>query len=172
MLPDQIQNHLIHWMRDDSKAVYCQVTTIHGDQPHVRTMRLYDIRQDDLVYFTDTASQKWADLKICTKMAICILREDTYQIVMEGKTDLFTIDSDKHEKMQSYWQKLPPYWQEYYLSRASNIKNGIPNQFGVIVFSPQTCELLTLNREDYSKSNRIQFKRENRHWISNQLTAS
>ena len=51
------------WFSFPEKETHCQVATALNGQPHVRTMKLYEItREGSLVVLTRRDAQKWRDL--------------------------------------------------------------------------------------------------------------
>jgi general stress protein 26 len=54
--------------------VHGQVCTVSNHEPHIRTMRLYDItEQDELIFLSRTDAQKWLDLQKCSNIAVCLV---------------------------------------------------------------------------------------------------
>jgi general stress protein 26 len=160
MLPQPIEDCLKGWFSFPKDDVFCQVSTMSRNQPHIRTMRLYDITKEGFpVVITSTDTRKWQDCELNSQAALCLFHPIHGQLIMEGQVHLKT---SKHEidSIQRYWEMLPPYWQDFYRSKASDRDQStdkIPDSFGVIVLEPQFWEILEICSTDYLQSSRSQF---------------
>ena len=168
-----VKSRLQKWFSFPQNKLYCQVSTTSHQGPHIRTMDLYDITEEgQLIFLTDTSTRKWMDLQEFPNMAVCLLNLDHVQIIVEGSAMLKTSMSDPHT-VSIYWNNfLDQYWKDYYLSRPLNLKpnlNEIPSSFGLIVMTPNLWEILEINKEDFLKSSRKQFRLRDGVWVSHDL---
>ena len=89
------------------------------------------------------------------------------QIVVEGTVTQKTSNTDN---VKTYWQQLPAYWQEFYKNNSpKNNSDEIPELFGVMIIIPNKWIVLSLNKEDYLKGYKKEFKLMNSHWIEKEL---
>lgn len=162
LLIKYIKNLLQSWFNFPNNKVYCQISTIASENPHIRTMGLYDITKDGhLIFFTETNTRKWEDLQKISNIAACILHADYGQIIIEGSAILKTCIND-NDFANFYWHNfLDQYWRDFYLSHSSDqnsLSEEAPRSFGIIMIIPKTLEILEINKEDYLKSSRKQFQ--------------
>lgn len=75
----------------------------------------------------------------------------------------FTTDSIA---TQYYWDNyLDDYWRNFYLKRSINNKNHtIPPSFGIIILQPTFWEILVIDQNDYLKSSRMQYQKDQENW--------
>ncbi|EKD91721.1 MAG: hypothetical protein ACD_29C00417G0001 [uncultured bacterium] len=167
-----ITNLLKTWFEFPKNKIFCQISTINNDRPHIRTMDLYNVTEKgDLVFLTNTRSKKWSDLQNCPNSAACIVQLEHGQIIAEGKAVLKTSEND-FNTTDHYWSNfLGQYWQEFYLSLTESIAHHIPDSFGVIIITPQKWEVLEINQNDFLKSTRKQFLLEQSGWVTHDLSA-
>lgn len=171
-LPEYIEKNITLWFGFPKQEVDCQVATIGNHSPHLRTMKLYDITDEGhLVLITGTNTQKWKDLLLTPKVALCLLDLNYGQIIIEGSVSLNT-QGNAAQAIESYWEDLPEFWKEIYFSYDENpdkSRNKIPDIFGVIFIQPQLCEILELEKENYLKSKRTQFQWSKGEWVERSL---
>lgn len=167
MLPELVQTALGKWFQFPQNEIYCQVATVMGVHPHVRTMMLYKITDDGkLIFLTGTDTQKWRDLKDDHHVAVCLFNKEYGQIIGEGKAQLKT-NIKQLEETAKYWHMLSPAWRDVY--RSDEAESAIPDSFGVIVIVPSRWEVLQLNREKYLKSIRKEFVLDGGDWMMQEL---
>ncbi len=165
-----IQSCLQKWFSFPENKLFCQVSTVAKNNPHIRTMDLYDITEDGrLIFLTDTSTQKWKDLQQCQNIAVCMLHLEYGQIIVEGIAALKTSVNDSYS-VSLYWHNfLDQYWRDFYVSRTVKTSNNIPESFGLIEITPSIWEILEINPYDFLKSSRKQFKLMNGKWSTHDL---
>lgn len=158
------------WSIHPQNIIFCQVSTISNDTPHLRTMGLYDITDDGcLVFVTETSTRKWHDLQGCKNIAIAILHAEHGQIIVEGEA-MLTTSKNSYKTASFYWYEyLEQYWRDFYLSRSPNATDEIPSSFGVIVVKPYLWEILEINKHDYLLSSRKQFRLIDQNWTEHNV---
>ena len=154
-----IKSILHAWFSYPKNKIYCQVSTVACQNPHIRTMDLYEVTEDGcLILFTDTSTRKWLDLQDCENIAICIVHLEYGQIIIEGKATLKTNTND-FNTVSFYWHNfLDQYWRDFYLSRSSSLEKKIPSSFGVMIVKPFFVEVLEISKHDFLQSSRKQFQ--------------
>jgi general stress protein 26 len=171
MFPPLVKDCFTEWFNYPHEQINCQVTTTFTSHPHVRTMMLYDLPPEgNLVFITSTDTRKWHDLTTNPHVAVCIYHNDHGQILMEGSAKLMT-SADQHPMINTYWERLPDYWREFYRNQSPTPSSDldIPFSFGVILMIPDRWEVLDILKEDYLKSVRKQFSRSNNGWHEEDL---
>ncbi|HHT0592928.1 TPA: pyridoxamine 5'-phosphate oxidase family protein [Legionella anisa] len=164
-----VQLYLRHWFSFPKDKVYAQITTVMHQKPHIRTMDLYHFTPDgSLIFLTDTHSPKWTHLNHCSNVGICLANLEHGQIIVEGRAILHTGQSNL-PLASLYWQNyLDEYWRNYYVTN-SNTCDGISLSFGVIQIIPTLWQILEINKNDFLKGSRTEYKFKNSTWIKNQL---
>ncbi|TXG76914.1 hypothetical protein E6Q11_03840 [Candidatus Dojkabacteria bacterium] len=160
-MPDPVIRAIYDDLGYPKAEINCQVATVFGSTPHIRTMKLYDICDGDLVFCTFTDKQKWLDLKSNTSCSVCFFFNNWGQIIAEGNVCL---SSNRHgqEQTEFYWQKLLPCWRQAYLSGTNS--KSIPDAFGVIKVVPNRWEILRINHDDYFSSIRFEAVWKSNSW--------
>lgn len=164
-----VELYLHHWFSFPRDKIFAQVTTVTHQKPHIRTMDLYHVTPNgSLIFLTDTRSPKWAHLSRCPNVGVCLANPEHGQIIVEGIAVLHT--SQNNLPLASlYWQNyLDEYWRNYYLTH-SDTSNGISLSFGVIQIIPALWQVLEINKNDFLKGSRMEYKFKNGMWIKNQL---
>lgn len=173
MLTQHIRNLLQGWFDFPASKLFCQVCTVSGGHPHIRTMDLYDFTNTgSLIFITSTYSRKWHDLEKQSNIAVCLLSLATGQITVEGSAILQTA-ANNLPLATFYWENyLPKYWQDFYLSHSSpniNSSKEIPPSFGIIQIIPYRWEVLEINAEDFLKGSRKIFTLDKEVWEMTEL---
>lgn len=170
-LPPLVLESLKKWFSYPEKEIHCQVTTTLKGQPHVRTMKLYEVTPDGLlVFLSRNDTQKWRDLVECPQIAVLFLNEEYGQMVVEGTVELKT--NREVPLVQKYWDLMPPMIQKIYLPQdvpSNRVTGYIPDSFGVIFIRPISWDVLHICKEDYLTSKRKQFRIHRGSWLEQDL---
>lgn len=173
MLPLPIKKCFDTWFSAPNPEINCQIATIMGETPHIRTMKLYELTQEGhLVFVTSTDTRKWGDLQKNPRVSVCIFNPTFGQLMMEGSTTLLT-HKDSPLEIKTYWQMLPAYWQNFYWAKTPPMippKTEIPDSFGVIIMKPESWESLEICHDDYLKSKREHFVWTGESWLNHDLS--
>lgn len=167
----EINNYLKRWFTFPKHEVFAQVTTVVNQQPHIRTMHLYDVTsKGSLIFLTSTDSPKWKHLNYCPNVGACILNLEFGQIIIEGQAVLDTSLTNL-PLVTLYWQNyLDEYWRNFYLSNnCGETIYGIPSSFGIVQIIPNSWQILEMNKDDFLKGSRIKYELRNGSWIKNKL---
>jgi len=161
---------LSEWFHFPTEKIYCQVATVKDQQPHIRTMDLYDMTPEgNLILFTRTTTRKWEDLQYCSNMSICILLLNHGQIVVEGQALLKTAVTD-FEFTHFCWTKyLDRYWQDFYRSCAQGETDGIPDSVGIILLQPVFWDIIEIIPSDFLKSTRKHYLKQENAWLMKEM---
>lgn len=171
-IPQDVKDHLITWFNFPDSDIFCQVSTLANMQPHVRTMKLYDVSKNGTVIFiTSTTTRKWKNLQSNPSIAICLFQTNKGQVLIEGVATLHT-KLDSPTITRHYWQQMPEEWRQFYLSHDTKTpsSDNIPASFGVIEVTPSLWETLEINQKDYLKSIRKQYKMVVDIWVCHDLS--
>lgn len=173
MIAQRINTLLQSWFSFPENKLFCQVSTLNGDQPCIRTMDLYDFtREGSLIFLTNTQSGKWYHLTKLSKIAVCLLNVDGGQIIVEGSTLLHT-NATNPLLAAHYWENyLDEYWRNFYWSYTPDSVSSqkeIPASFGVIEIYPKSWDILEIKRGDFLKSSREKFQLQDNKWVMTKL---
>lgn len=162
---------LTNWFNFPTEKIYCQVATLKDQQPHIRTMDLYDLTPEgNLILFTRTTSRKWEDLQRCPNMAICILLLDHGQIVVEGQALLKTAVTDIQFTQHCWARYLNPFWQDFYRNCAPHHEtNGMPDSLGIIILQPVFWDIIEIVPDDFSKNIRKHYLKQENTWLMKEM---
>jgi general stress protein 26 len=166
-----LKTYLHHWFAFPKSKVFAQVSTLTKQQPHIRTMDLYDFTpKGSLIFLTDTHSPKWVHLKECPNVGVCLLNLEYGQIVVEGTAVLDTNESNR-PLVTLYWQNfLDDYWRTFYSATYSKkTSDQIPSSFGVVQIIPKLWQILEINRDDFLQGTRVSYELQDGSWAKNKL---
>lgn len=150
------------------KPLFGAVATVCGDQPRVRTMRVYDFDQDgSLILTTHTDSNKWKDFTSTPKVSVVFVTENhQVQVIVNGNLRLETATS-ADTAIKEYWDQVrtdvKKIYDPHYVVGGVYQKGAQlcvpptpPSTFGVASVIPTFWEILHLDSE-YTHSQRYQF---------------
>jgi pyridoxine/pyridoxamine 5'-phosphate oxidase len=104
MLPIDIEHSLLQDFHFPGIKVFCQMATQSENLPRVRTVRLYGIEKEGLIFITRTTSKKWNALKNNPFLSICFLHPDAQiQLRAECKASLFNYPLTNRVNLEKYW---------------------------------------------------------------------
>ncbi len=182
--PSEIISVLENDFKFQNNLIFCQMSTVRNDTPHIRTVRLYGIEdQLGLIFFTRKTSKKWQDLSHNSRLAICLLHPE-YRIQLQAECTAKLIGvNDNPVLFKKYWSMIRDdvkkiYHDDYvpnldYQQRKeTEIPSSIPDSGGIIMASPHYWEYLFVN-DNYPESIRYQFTHHaQKGWIKSHLTMS
>lgn len=175
MLVQDIKKLLQSWFFFPENKIFCQVSTVKNNHPHIRTMDLYDFTNDGtLIFLTNTNSNKWHHLGQLPNIAVCLLNLEYGQIIVEGSALLQT-RANNQLLATHYWENyLDEYWRNFYLSCATeplplSSQKEIPLSFGIIEIHPHSWEVLEIDPEDFLKGSRKKFQLQENAWVKTEL---
>lgn len=182
--PSEIISILKKDFRIETNIIFCQMSTVKNNSPHIRTVRLYGIEdQSGLIFLTRTTSKKWQDLTHNPHLAICLLHpEYRIQLQTECAAKLIGVN-DNPLLFQKYWSMIRDdvkkiYHDDYvpnidYQQRKeTDIPSNIPDSCGMIIAMPHYWEYLFVN-DNYPESIRYQFTHHaQKGWVKSHLTMS
>lgn len=184
ILPAEIASALNNHFKINNALLFCQISTVKDNIPHVCTVRIYGIEEDEgLIFVSRTTSKKWKNILHNPQLAICILHPE-YRIQLQANciAKLIT-EKDISPIRQKYWPLIKSdvkkiYHDEYlpnidYQNRIeTDIPTTIPESYGIITAKPYNWEYLVVN-DNYPDSLRYQFTHQaKKGWIKSQLTMS
>lgn len=153
--------YLREWFDFPSTETFCQVATVSNLSPSLRTMRLFEARDDALVFLTRTETKKWHDLSLNPLVAVHLVNPARGQIVINGTAASHTRNTNQL-LVDLYWLSLPTHLRAIYTLSHQN--NDAPVNFGAITVSPQSYDFLKIHRDDYLKSTRTLYFRDGETW--------
>lgn len=148
------------------KKLCAQVATQSDSTPTIRTMKLVDITEDgELIFLSNTQTQKWQDLNQSPKMATLIYDPILgVQVIARGTVILETKLTNEN-KVDHYWGIVRPSVKKlFYTEPHLPIDLKAPLHFGVMRLLPEYWEILTLNLKEYDLSTRICFTKIAGEW--------
>jgi general stress protein 26 len=162
-LPDFVKTCLASWFSYPGEELFCQVSTVGQNIPHIRTMLLYDITPaGHFVFLSWIDTKKWQDLTKNPLVALHALSLEKGQIIIQGTATLKTVHDDL-EFCQAYWHKMAPETQEIYRQDGPNLvdHSRIPESFGGIIVTPNffdcwNSKAMTIPKAaDYSSAGKV-----------------
>ncbi|WP_370391254.1 pyridoxamine 5'-phosphate oxidase family protein [uncultured Winogradskyella sp.] len=158
---DKIKRELINgYAKKRHPFRYFTLATMHNGAPRQRTVILRKLQDDfTLVLYTDSRSQKVADIKECpTVSALFYHPKKLIQVKVEGNAEIV---SDKSH-LDSYWKSIPENSKKDYITKlppGSPIDNPDhttyytdKNYFCMIKIIPNTIEILQLKRPNHMRA--------------------
>lgn len=153
-----------HRSEGNKSTIYCQLANQSNLKPHIRTMQLYNIKNNScLEFLSRTDTQKWTDWQLHPYAALCFLNVDFGQILAEGEVILKTLKTHPQE-IKDYWYSLKPDIKMIYTE-----EQEVPECLGIISIMPNLWEVIEFSKDRYLESSRMLYKLINNSWSEEKI---
>lgn len=162
-LPQRIFDYLFVDRLFPKNPLFVQMATQSNNEPHVRTMRLYDIVNDtgELIFLTHCNTQKYEDLISCHNVEVILYDEcNQVQIRASGQSKLIRLNELDGGIL--YWNQVPIDAKKLYSSSRKDLME-IPDSCFAIIVIAHYWEYLEINLNNYLFSSLFQY-RSCSHW--------
>ncbi|MGB0935279.1 MAG: pyridoxamine 5'-phosphate oxidase family protein [Alphaproteobacteria bacterium] len=168
-MPQNLNQFLNTFFNHTKNAINGQVSVIIDGKPTVRTMKIWDIKENgDIILIANTSSPKWKALEENQNISICMVNyQNLAQAIVSGTAELIPASKDPI-LAQKYWKQTIDGVKEVYFLNAG-LKEGtfnlsqLPDNYGIIRVHPTDWEAMDI-ATPYKKSEKFSYTNNNGTW--------